>query len=641
MKEACDGSARRVGFYRLMPSGSPAPILDPPGGPPTQEPRGIAAFDPWFAVPAVVAMLVFAAIVTQGTGRFFEHESLGSFYDAQARSLLHGRLDVPPDSIQLEGFFHAGKWYGYFGPTPALLRLPFALLGIGAGQLTRVFLLGYFGAALIAANRILREIFRQARGGQTPPPLGVVLFTLNVGLGSSLLFLSSRAYVYHEAILCGVAFALWSVAATLRYWRTAQTGAWIAALVCGVLSVQARPPAGLFALTCLFFVAVAHGWLRWRAAASLRESGWVAFAAVLGVLSFNGVGYLKFGTFEGCPLRLHVQYTPERLAAIGGRQFHIENVPYGAAAYLGWHAHLERYFPYVELSAPDPRDYPRAQMDLADGTLGLPFSMAGLTLAAGIGLVGAFRRVARAALFSALVVWSAVLPLAAAMFMAVAVAHRYTADFCPFLIAAAAFGIVALDRPTSLNRVARALLGVVTVGVIPLTIALTLDYQGARVWGVPSAVRERYANLRRAFDHALGAADPRGYDPKTLPAKATDGKIVQAAIVTFASKLDQATEGISVCRALAEDFPEDPSPRLQLALLLCSADRMSDGAGAFEELLRRFPAFAPGHYYAAVLSARAGRMDDAVRELETAIKLDPRNADYRQALATLSQRLHP
>ena len=49
---------------------------------------------------------------------------LEEFYDAQAQSLLEGRIDVPPDAIGPEAFVHDGKSYGYFGPTPALARLP-------------------------------------------------------------------------------------------------------------------------------------------------------------------------------------------------------------------------------------------------------------------------------------------------------------------------------------------------------------------------------------------------------------------------------------------------------------------------------------------------------------------------------------
>jgi hypothetical protein len=50
-----------------------------------------------------------------------------SFYDQQARAILDGHLDVPTNSLGIEGFVHAGKTFMYFPPWPAILRLPVLL----------------------------------------------------------------------------------------------------------------------------------------------------------------------------------------------------------------------------------------------------------------------------------------------------------------------------------------------------------------------------------------------------------------------------------------------------------------------------------------------------------------------------------
>ena len=42
------------------------------------------------------------------------------FFASQAESMLHGRLDVPPDTIIGECFERDGRCYGYFGVTPSL-----------------------------------------------------------------------------------------------------------------------------------------------------------------------------------------------------------------------------------------------------------------------------------------------------------------------------------------------------------------------------------------------------------------------------------------------------------------------------------------------------------------------------------------
>src|SRR5947207_7098716 len=73
-------------------------------------------------------VVVFLWYVTHGSWKLFEKESFGLFYDAQAESLLQGRLDVASEAIQGEEFRIDGKMYGYFGITPALFRIPAELL---------------------------------------------------------------------------------------------------------------------------------------------------------------------------------------------------------------------------------------------------------------------------------------------------------------------------------------------------------------------------------------------------------------------------------------------------------------------------------------------------------------------------------
>ena len=52
----------------------------------------------------------------------------GNFYDLQARALFHGHLSVPDGSLGIEGFVVDGRTYMYFGPFPALLRMPVLLV---------------------------------------------------------------------------------------------------------------------------------------------------------------------------------------------------------------------------------------------------------------------------------------------------------------------------------------------------------------------------------------------------------------------------------------------------------------------------------------------------------------------------------
>ena len=460
--------------------------------------RGLAQHR-WFAGTVTVSATVFGWMVTCGELRFNYPDLLGSFYDFQAVSLLQGRLDVPDEAIGGEAFVVGGKLYGYFGPTPALLRVPFVLFEFAFGNLSRSFLLAYLVAALTATYLLLRHAVKLAGRDNTPSPWAVTLLLAHVGLGSTLFFLGSRAYVYHEAIFCGVVFALFACLFALRH-LSAPTGRWwVWSLVCALLSLHARPPTGLFALTFLGCVSAALLFreLRHGVTARLLPPVGIGLLCVVGVLTFNGLGYLKFKTFEGAPLRYSRPYGAERLAKIDGKNFHTANVPYGFYTYfVRPNLRVEPKFPWIYLGSPTPgREFPAAKLDLPDHTLAVPFAMPGLFVLATLGCAAALAFPAsRSAI---LITWAAVVPMGVALFAAIATAQRYTGDFVPFLICASAFGLAAVDRsPGRWRLVLRGVLTVLTLAAIALTFALTLHYQRETVWGVPEEFRQSYQTFR-------------------------------------------------------------------------------------------------------------------------------------------------
>jgi hypothetical protein len=469
-----------------------------------------------FALVGAASTACFVAVITGFTFRLIEPESFGQFYDYQIRSLLAGRLDVPEEALSSEAFRFEGKYYGYFGPTPALQRLPLALAGVAFGRLSRALMVCDYLACLVAAYAILIHACRLlSRRATWPTRTDVVLLVGGAGLGSSLFFLGSRAYIYHEAILCGAACALWSVWASLRWLAAPERHRWwILSLACGLLAVHARPPAGLFALGLLGLAAAVICVRRWRgprrgSGAALRTPALVGLLSVAGVLSFSALSYLKFRSFEGAPLKYHVQYHPARLANLAGGNFHLGNVPFGFGSYL-WHPNLtvRPIFPYFYLQGRDPGESPGVHIDLAENVLALPYAMpACVGLAALAGGIALLRWPAARVPFAALA--AAALPLAIALFAAVAVSHRYTADFVPPLVSAAAFGLAGLPLlPVPLRRLVSGGAALLTGAAVILTFAFTLHYQGEGVWGVPDEVKARYLSLRQITDQFLGFSRP-------------------------------------------------------------------------------------------------------------------------------------
>jgi hypothetical protein len=459
-----------------------------------------------FGATALLCTLAFAWIVTVGTFKLVAEDSFGSFYDHQAASWLQGHWDVPEAALQGEAFVVNGKVYGYFGPTPALLRIPLVALGIGFAATTRLWMLLHFASCLAAAYALLHEAARW----QSPPgrvsTWAAAIFAATVGLGSTLFFLGSRAYVYHEAILCGAGFALWAVYCALRFLHVPTSRWWIGALISGILSVHARAPSGLFALLFLGAVAAWQGWREFRARSprAFARPGLIAGLTAAGLFSFNLVSYVKFGTFEGCPLRFNVQYSAEQLALLNNRNFHLSNLRFNTDAYLRRPIFgLRGEFPYIYREFIDRREYPESRMAYRDPVLAIPWSMPSLFVLAGLGSVLACI-LSRTSRLPVAILWAAGMPAVISMLTAVAVTHRYTADFTPFLIATAAFGLIAVETISGrIRSFTRAAVTVFTVVAMAVTIAITLHNQGQEVWGVPEEVRANYAAMRRAVDRTV------------------------------------------------------------------------------------------------------------------------------------------
>ncbi len=468
----------------------------------------------WFVWPTLVAAFVFSWMITRGTFDFIQSEELGAFYDFQMSSFLQGRLDVTEDAIGGEAFVFQGKLYGYFGPTPALMRLPFTLFDFAFGALSRTMMLVDFVGALIASYLLLRHALRLLGRDDLPSPFASFMLVANVGLGSTLFFLASRAYVYHEAILCGVAFALFSALFSLRYLGAPGVRReWLLALLFGLLSLHARPPTGLFALTLLGCVCVAHLITAFRA----RQFGHfvqpviVGLLCVFGVLTFNGLSYLKFETFEGAPLRLSRPYTnyPDRLVKIEGKSFHAANLPYGAYTYF-WRANIrtEPLFPWLYLGSNTPPHYfEKAKIDLPDHTNAVPWTMPGLFWVA---VLGSLAALVSAPVFhrSLAVTWLAALPMTIALCAAIAAAQRYTGDFVPVIICAFVFGLALLDQLEAGWRrwTFRSVLAAATLFAVGFNFAMTLHYQRQLVWGVPENFRQDYMDFRSRLDRFFHSA---------------------------------------------------------------------------------------------------------------------------------------
>jgi hypothetical protein len=428
--------------------------------------------------------------------------------DFQMLSWLAGRWDLPRGIAGGEGFEVGGRYYIYFGPTPAALRLPFAaLVARFAGKIgfVSVFLAATLG--LWAGLAVVGELI-----GRPPGPVHVL------ALAGPAVLITSRPYIYYEAIGWGASFALLASWQMLRYLRRPTLARLIAVAVAGALAVFARSlwlpgMVGLLALAALAAAQRSKRWLGLPSVPKAKAHAVVAGAAILlilgGTLGFHRAKFGDWGLVP--PISRHVAFQdPQRLARIGGRLFHLGNLRTGIYNYfspgaIGWRSR----FPWITPVA-EPRIFPEARLDGVEIFVSLPHAMGALLVMTALGL---WRSLAgRASRSAALVV--ACLGLSASMcFLFVGLCGRYLYDFLPALAVGAALGWSSVPSPGRGGRIAIGLLAAYN-----LAVCLAVSF-AAQWFQRPTAPR------RQELQRVAEAVDGRVLPPSVLD---VDGRSCRA-----------------------------------------------------------------------------------------------------------------
>lgn len=416
----------------------------------------------------LVSLIVWCWFVTWGDWKFFQPEEFCGFYDAYARSILHGHLDVPRSAIGLEAFTFEGKTYGYFGIAPALLRIPLVLIFPNMdGLWSRVMILLAATISLICGYALLRMFRGTVRELTTGERVLHSIFIITAGIGSTIVFLVGRSYTFHEALAWSGAFALLFAWAISRYFQRSQTKFLLLAAAFAFMSFHSRATTGAGALLAIgILAAVLSVRALWRpafAAATLgfgkvekagRHAVIAGMAIAVTVAVYFGVGYAKFKTFEPMPMRYYDFYHefPVRMRITAGKQIHLRNVPSAIATYFGVHGfRIKDAFPWFYLEEEQTViGWPRN--DVIEPFSTVPVSMPALSLLAVIGIAalssGANETLRSARLSAATLFIGGSIVLAT-----VGITERYLHDFYPALIICAAAGVTRLGSNQHIKSV--------------------------------------------------------------------------------------------------------------------------------------------------------------------------------------------
>jgi hypothetical protein len=450
-------------------------------------------------------LMVHLWLLTAGRFDVFARRPGADFFDAQADAWLHGRWWVPRSVVGIEGFVVDGNTHMYFGPFPALLRLPVALVGGAPGRLTVVSMLLAAGAATWAAVRLFRQLT-----GDAPRWVAAALAFV-VPAGTTLAFLSGLTLVYHEAAVWGIATALLSFTFLVDAVERAATRDL-------VLTTAAVTACALSRVSVAFGPIIALGLLVLVRALRVRRVRPALALPLVPIGAMAAVNMVRFGTLVSVPFRQQVQssidpHRPAFFAANGGSFFNLDFLPTTVFHYLqplglrpsGW-------WPFVEFPPPG-RVLGSATFDLVDRTASIPATMPAFVLLA---LVGAVVVVRRGTLATRLVAVGGVLAAGPVLVFGY-VANRYLADFVPGLVVLALVGLGAVVPVVARRKVALAGLGLLAALGVWANVGLGVVQQ--RVWGpqVDREVVRDFTATRLSVDRRLHLARPVVHRVDALP----------------------------------------------------------------------------------------------------------------------------
>jgi len=488
-----------------------------------------------WASGAVVCALAFLWMVTEGTGNLLRYQRVNSdFYEAQARALLHGNLAIPARTLGLEAFSHGGRTYTYFPPVPALVRLPFVAVTHSLdGRLGTLFTFGAFVLALAGTGMLawrIRTILRADRPVGRTEAVAVALLAVLVGVGSPLFFPASRPWVYHEAAIWGMAFAVCAYDQILAFVRAPSRARVTRAGLFGAGALLSRPPIGAGVLATITLVLAVAAVARWRPGrgrlaewcgvsdAIPRSRGWLgglAAAVAVPTVVYVAINLAKFGTPLSVPYDAQLQnlldpHRREVLAANGGSLFTLRAVPTQVLQLLRPDAlRLHATFPFVGFPTTRPHVVGSLLFDQRDFTASLTAAAPALVVLGILGIVRVLRRGAgplRLPVLGAAVV----LPISWSFLY---VAQRYASDVLPLLLLLALTGFWAtlgwLDRrPVRARRAVVAAFGAVVALGAWTGVALALEYQRNLAPLVADGLRHQYVGWQLDVAEALGVGRP-------------------------------------------------------------------------------------------------------------------------------------
>jgi len=438
-------------------------------------------------LPVTLVLTGVLWLFTMTGGRdVFVKEVLSGAYDSQAEHFLRGDVDVDAEAIGHEAMIVNDHVRMYFGPFPALLRMPLNFLyPAGHGKWSRIS--GFCAGAIILfalAGLVRMALPSSPLSSRARNWLGNAC-VIGFAFGSPLLLLLGNLSIYNEAIVWGLAFSLGAIFFAFRSRQTegsALTQALLGFSLCAAGALLSRITFGAPLMLIAPFLALRLPW-------GNRIINLTALVLPLtaALIFYTWLSYARFGNVTGVDFDYYINPVHREFARKFG-VFSPRRLPYSFADYFSLHfPSLQREPPYLAANR-HSYDYPSLfSNDFSEVYLPLPWCSGWLVFGAIMGITclvrrhgaAAFERGAAVALF--------------AQFLCILsyflLAQRYAADLCPFLIFC--FIIFLGSGGVALFRSRHVIIGLIALSVVVNSLA-TVSWLVEADMNVPAETRAKW-----------------------------------------------------------------------------------------------------------------------------------------------------
>lgn len=412
-----------------------------------------------------------------------------SYYDQLATAFRHGQLslEAPPDPALLaltdpykpalrknilyllDMSLYRGRYYVYFGPTPALILVvaKTVLPGtIGDQYLVLAFASGILLAELLFLIRLWQRFFSDISAGI------VACSVLVIGLISPFAWLMREANIYNAAILAGQFFFLAGLYAafdalnrtSISGWRLFLAGVlWAAAVGSRITQIL---PVGF--VTIMIFLALIQKYRGPRLLSiAIRPLLGILLPLALGLAALGWYNWARFGSAFETGLKYQLAGVP--LQKWEGNIFSSAYVFQNLFNYLFNPPKLTNAFPYIQANDGSTKSVvasirlpgPYWAQPITGLLYSAPFIIFALVpaiyvlLRRRVGLPGTVSQ--KSLTWLSISLWGSVLSTATFLCLFFWTAERYFGDFMPPLLLLSVIGLWQLDRALSTSWLRRAM----------------------------------------------------------------------------------------------------------------------------------------------------------------------------------------